>query len=163
MKSKPSLSLPVLLLLACPMAAQARSDGLTSNDLIERAKELHGKEVVYTGEAIGDAMRRGDHSWVNVNDGSNAVGIWLDETQIAAIRIYGSYNEAGDLVRIRGTFHRSCPEHGGDIDIHALEVAIVKPGGPTGHEVKNTSIILAAVLLPISLGLLMAWRRKDRH
>jgi hypothetical protein len=144
------------------MAAGAHAADLSSNDLIEQAKQLHGKEVVYTGEAIGDPMRRGGHCWVNVNDGNNAIGIWLDERQFAVIRTFGSYDATGDVLRIRGTFHRSCPEHGGDMDIHAAAIDLVKGGEALQHPVRVLSLVLAAIFLPASLAVFLLWRKKEK-
>jgi hypothetical protein len=158
MTSKQQTFSAVLFILASRVFAA----DLSSNDLIEQAKQLHGKEVVYTGEAIGDAMRRGEHCWVNVNDGNNAIGIWLDERQFAVIRTFGSYNATGDVLRIRGTFHRACPEHGGDMDIHAAAIDVVKGGEAVQHPVRMLSLVLAVIFLPASLAAFLLWRKKEK-
>lgn len=92
---------------------------LSSTELINNAKEYDGKSVVYTGEVIGDVMVRGDFVWVNLNDGENAIGIWLDKETAKEIQFTGSYRAKGDRLEVTGVFHRACIQHGGDLDIHA--------------------------------------------
>jgi len=99
-----------------------------SADLIADAAEHDGKTVVFEGEVIGDVMIRGDYAWVNVSDKDYAVGIWMRASDARRISHAGAYRVRGDTVRVRGVFHRSCSEHGGDLDIHAGEVLIVSPG-----------------------------------
>ena len=62
------------LLLPC-----CYSQPLSSTELINNAKSYDGKTVVYEGEVIGDIMVRGAFAWINVNDGKNAIGIWLEK------------------------------------------------------------------------------------
>jgi hypothetical protein len=63
-----------------------------------------------------------------VNDGIIAIGIWAPKTMVQDIRYAGNYHKKGDIVEVFGTFHRSCLEHGGDLDIHASEIKKVTPG-----------------------------------
>ena len=102
---------------------------LSSAELINNAKQYDGKIVSYEGEAIGDIMKRGNFAWVNVNDGANAIGIWIDNTLLEDINYTGSYKSAGDRVEVTGIFHRVCPEHGGDLDIHGQALRKIKEGG----------------------------------
>jgi hypothetical protein len=100
----------------------------TSLELINNAKQYDGKVVDYKGEVIGDVMIRGEYAWLHVNDGIVAIGIWVSKTLIEDIRYVGDYHKRGDIVEVSGTFHRSCLEHGGDLDIHASEIKKVTLG-----------------------------------
>ena len=102
----------------------------TSLDLLNNAKQYDGKTISYKGEVIGDVMIRGDHAWLHVNDGTIAIGIWATKTMIQDIRYAGDYHKKGDIVEVSGTFHRSCSEHGGDLDIHASEIKKITSGSP---------------------------------
>ena len=62
---------------------------VSSTELIEKAKELDGKEIVYEGEVIGEVMTRGEYSWVNLNDGLNAVGVWMGNDFLGLISFWG--------------------------------------------------------------------------
>lgn len=99
-----------------------------STELINNAKQYDGKTVIYTGEVIGDVMRRGKSAWINVNDGKNAIGVWILADLTKSIQFIGNYKSKGDLVEITGVFHRSCQEHGGDLDIHAESLRKIASG-----------------------------------
>lgn len=125
---------------------------VSSVELINSAKEYDGKEVVYQGEVIGDIMRRKSFVWANVNDGKNAVGIWIKADLVKDITYTGSYKSQGDRVEVAGVFHRACIEHGGDADIHATALRLVCPGSPIQEKLVPEKKELAMVLLGI-LGL----------
>lgn len=104
------------------------AQSISSAELINNAKQYDAKTVTYEGEVIGEIMKRGDFAWINVHDGKNAVGIWLDAALTKEIIYTGSYQAIGDSVEVEGIFHRACPEHGGDLDIHAQSLRKVAPG-----------------------------------
>lgn len=124
---------------------------VSSRELIENAKHYDKKEIAYEGEAIGDIMRRKNFCWINVNDGKTTIGVWLPKEEASKIEYTGSYRFKGDWLRTRGIFNRSCPEHGGDLDIHAISLERIE----SGREIKerlssdklNLSIKLGGLLL----------------
>ncbi len=63
--------LAALLFLAAP--AEAGPLLCSSNELLAAPEKYDGKEIAYRGEVVGDIMWRGDHAWVAVNDGMNAI------------------------------------------------------------------------------------------
>lgn len=128
---------------------------ISSTELIEKAKEYDGQIVSFQGEAVGEVMRRGAFAWVNVNDGANALGIWLPYQLASAITFTGGYKASGDIIEIRGTFHRACIEHGGDLDIHSGELAIIKKGAPRFEIFNTRKRILVIILAGISICLLI--------
>lgn len=121
------------------------------NTLIENAKELDGKEVTVQGEAIGERMDRGDFTWININDGTNAIGIWLSKSDADKILNYGNYKYKGDTVKITGIFNRACTEHGGEADVHNNSIEIVKLGYQVTEQISSVKIITAIVLAIIAL------------
>lgn len=120
---------------------------VSSAELINNAKQYDGQIVSYEGEVIGDIMVRGDFAWVNVNDGVNAIGIWVDKNLIKDILYTGSYKYKGDWVEVEGIFHRACTEHGGDLDIHANELRKIKAGSPVIEKPISFKINLAIILV----------------
>jgi hypothetical protein len=147
----------VFLLLSQTLCA-----GIESTELIEKGLEYDGKTVEYTGEVVGDLMARKNHAWINVNDGSNAMGIWSERALIPPIKYFGSYGNRGDTVLVRGVFHRSCPMHGGDMDIHASEITIVATGEPASHGTSVSAVVSAAALLITSLLAFTMFKRRER-
>ena len=120
---------------------------LTSSiELINNAKNYNGNTVVYKGEVIGDIMVRGEYAWINVNDGKNAIGIWVKKELIKDILYTGSYKAKGDLIEITGKFNRACMEHGGDLDIHAHYLTKVTSGNAVSYAANTKKINLAVGL-----------------
>jgi len=137
------------LIFLCGTVCYAQQH-ISSTELINKAKEYDGKNVVYAGEAIGDVMVRGDSVWVNLNDGENAIGIWLNKKLAKEIRFTGSYQTKGDRLEITGVFQRNCIQHGGDMDIHAQSIRKISPGKLIKEELdtgkRNFTFILLGIL-----------------
>lgn len=126
---------------------------VSSSDLINNAKQYDGKEVIYSGEVIGDVMARGNFAWINVNDTKNAIGIWLSSDLAKEISYTGSYKQKGDIVEIKGKFNRACIMHGGDLDIHAKSLQIIEKGANVDEVVSPRKIKVAITFLIICLTL----------
>lgn len=122
-----------------------------SNELISSAKDYDKKEIVYSGEVIGDIMKRGQNCWINISDGDNAIGVWAEESLAKNIKYKGSYKYIGDEVKVTGIFNKACPEHGGDLDIHAQKIEIIQKGYISKRPVNIYYILIAAILLVIAI------------
>ena len=137
----------IFLLLPCVCCF---AQPISSTELINNAKQYDGKIVTYEGEVIGDIMKRGDYAWVNINDGSNAIGIWMSDSLVKTITYTGSYKSKGDVIEITGVFNRACPEHGGDLDIHAQTIRKTDAGRVILEKLntgkRNWTVILVGVL-----------------
>lgn len=127
------------------------SEVTTINDLIENAKALEGSEVTVRGEAIGEVLQRGEYAWVNINDGTNAIGIWLKSADAEKISSFGDYKHIGDTIQITGIFSRDCKEHGGDVDIHCASIDIVSKGLVVTEKLAPAKVLAGAILSCIAL------------
>jgi len=138
------------------------AQSISSTELINNAKQYDGKIVNYTGEVIGDIMKRAQFAWINLNDGDRALGVWVARSLLKDISYEGSYKSRGDEVEAEGVFHRACPEHGGDLDIHAQGIRKVSSGRIVAERFnfakRNLAIILFGVL--ISIWILSLLKRK---
>jgi len=132
----------LLLLMASPSSVSGEEAG--SVQLIQQAKDYDEREIVYSGEVIGDILRAGDHVWLNVSDGRSAMGVWVTAELAGAVEIPGRYSQRGDVIRVTGRFSRACPEHGGDMDLHAQSLVLLERGFPVGHAVPAWKAWLAA-------------------
>jgi hypothetical protein len=151
----------VIVICVCPGLALADGVDVSSNDLINNAGEYNGKEIVYTGEMIGDILSRGEYSWINVSDGSNAIGIWVKSDDIKDIDELGEYTAHGDTVKIKGIFYRACPAHGGDMDIHAQSIEIIQEGYATSHDMAIWKIIIGPILLAgAAVCMIFVWKKR---
>lgn len=146
----------------CALCSTCYSQSISSTDLINNAKEYDGKVVGYQGEMIGDVMARGNFAWVNLNDGNNAIGIWIEKNFTKEILYFGSYKEKGDVIEVTGIFHRACLEHGGDLDIHAQVIKILQRGRPLTHRLnpgkRNFALFLGVILCLILI--FQRWKKK---
>jgi hypothetical protein len=122
---------------------------VNSASLVENASLWNGRVVTFKGEAVGERMVRGPMAWIHPNDDSymernieegaafegynSGHAVWLPAKLTQEIRFFGDFNHAGDLVKVTGVFNATCREHGGDMDIHASSVEIIR----TGHLVSR--------------------------
>lgn len=121
------------------------------NDLIENENELDGQVVTIQGEVIGEKMNRGDYSWININDGSNVIGLWLSNSETDKIHYYGDYKNSGDVIEVTGIFYKACKEHGGEPDLHVTGIHIVKDGYKVIEQLSGNKIISSIVLSIITM------------
>ncbi|MGB4438665.1 MAG: DNA-binding protein [Sedimentibacter sp.] len=142
------------LIIAFPAVVNAE-EVIDINNLIEHAADFDGQKVIVKGEAIGERMDRGNYSWVNINDGTNAIGIWLNKNEAEQIEYYGNYKYKGDTVTITGMFNRICNEHGGESDIHNYSLEITEEGHLVNEHISSTKLVIAAVLTIFALTLLI--------
>ena len=126
------------------------AQSLSSKELIDNAKKYDTGRVIFEGEVIGDVMCRGQYCWVNLHDGNAAIGVWMPKEYAQIINYRGSYKQRGDWLRISGIFNRACPQHSGQLDIHAEEVWQIKEGQAIREEFslrrRNLAIVLSGVL-----------------
>lgn len=134
---------------------------VNSAELIAEPERWDGSELIFEGETVGPLMRRGDHVWVNVLDANAAMGIFLSSEVARAIGSSGSYEWKGDTLRVRGVFHRACPDHGGDMDIHASSIEIIMKGQPTPHPIDGFTLVLTPAFLGLAAILFIIWRRRN--
>jgi len=119
----------------------------TGETLINKSNQLDGKTIYFRGEIVGDILRRGNFSWINVYDGSQAIGIYCQTKMVECIKFVGDYKNTGDNIEVRGIFHKSCKQHAGELDIHAEQIRIIKTGAKRKHPLSKSRLYLAISLL----------------
>ncbi len=143
-------SLLVILFLSV-LTANCYAVVWSSNELIEKAKELNGRKLNYRGELVTAILDRGENSWINLNDGYNAIGVWCKTSLLSGVKYTGDYKKRGDTIEVNGVFNRACSIHNGELDIHADTVKIVKKGylfvRVIDPKVVNSAIILFALTI----------------
>lgn len=136
-------------LFALHFTISSYAQPVSSAELISKAKDYDGRLLAYEGEVIGDIMVRGGYAWINVNDGKNAVGIWLPKELTKDIIYTGSYKTRGDRLEITGIFYRACSQHGGDLDIHAQTLKKISLGRVIPERLNTDKRNLAIIFLGI--------------
>jgi hypothetical protein len=138
----------------------------SSTTLVEEAAKWNGRKIIFTGEAVGEGMVRGLKCWIHLNDDAymwknieegaklggynSGQAIWVDAGLVRKITYYGNYLHEGDIVKVTGTFNSVCRDHGGDMDIHADTLEIVRIGHPVGHVINYRRAVLALILLGLA-------------
>jgi hypothetical protein len=133
------------ILFAFSFPALAAS-AIPINDLVEESLEYDGQTVSVQGEAIGEVLERGEYAWVNINDGGNAIGIWMSLEDARKIEFFGDYRNSGDILLVTGVFSRNCVGHGGEVDIHCDKLEIISAGHHVVETVAPAKILIALVL-----------------
>lgn len=123
------------------------AQSISSSELINNAKQYDGKTITYSGEVIGDVMSRGEFAWVNINDGQNALGVWMSAALAQEVKFTGNYKAWGDRLEIVGVFHHACLEHGGDLDIHARFLRKIADGRMVKEKLNFDKASLSFILL----------------
>ena len=122
MRMKVTLAVIFLICASAPLSAQI----VTCQQLINEAAVWDGKTVSIAGEVVGDILRAGKFEWLNVNDGTNALGVWTDTKDVEGMEIVpGNYSIIGTSLEVEGIFNRTCSLHSGETDIHLVNVKVV--------------------------------------
>ncbi len=116
-------------------------------DLLDNPTLYNNKSITLVAEVIGEALERGNFSWVNISDDTGAIGLWLTKKDSLIIKSFGSYKSKGDLVKITGIYNESCRQHDGDTDIHVSTILISAPGKTNLLSVSPNKIKIAAFMI----------------
>ncbi len=150
----------IFFIIVSTVANRAEAKTLTSKELICGANTIDEQTVTYKGEIIAAIMNRGEHSWINLNDGYNAIGIWCRTGDLADVKTLGDYKHEGDVLEVTGVFHRACPEHGGELDIHADKVIIEFEGFKVEEKVSRERVRLAVVFFMLTIIAVIVFRKR---
>lgn len=146
-----SIILSILLVVALPFAYAGETETISLNELIENSQAYDGKVIQVQGEVLLEAMERDSSAWININDGTNAMGVYMPQESVQAIQHYGDYHTIGDTIHIEAVFNRSCKVHGGDMDLHFNKFIQITPG-----KVRVVPVIPYTIWIAIGLTLVTA-------
>ncbi len=159
---KIALSIFLILLLLVPSFARAE----TGEELIQNSGSFDGKSITYQGEVIG-VLTRGNYAWINIYNKGYAIGIWSRAEDAEKISSFGDYTHIGDSVSVEGEFHLACPEHGGDLDIHASSLKILSTGEKIDRmpifSVATLSVILFTISIFVAALVKYFHKEKEKH
>jgi hypothetical protein len=153
-----------------------RIDVVTSNELYDCPQLYDGQVVRYRGEVVGAVLRRDGGAWVQLNDdvyaetlgplpshrdyrGGNAgVGAFIPPELVDDIRFVGGPQFEGDVLEIAGTFHRVDPRTNEVAIIQAERGTVAVRGKPFLDPPLADRRLVAALLVPLALGFVVAER-----
>ena len=121
------------------------------NALLTSSSRLDGKDVVFTGEAVGQAIiADAEHVWVNVKSEGSMIGVYMSKELASTIATYGGYARRGDTVEIKGIYHLACTDHNDELEVHADAVSVTKEGA--SWDVAWSPVVLAIGILLLCIG-----------
>ncbi len=138
---------------------------ITSGEVIACPAAFDGRQVRYTGEVIGDLLRRDGGAWALVNDddyalrvgplpghgdhrGTNAgLSVWLPDDLVDDLTGLGRPNQRGDVVRIEGRIVRTDPTDGGGLTLRAEGIELLRPAQAVTERLHRPQAVLAVVSL----------------
>jgi hypothetical protein len=150
-----------------------------SGDVLDCPQLFDGRRVVFTGEAVGQILGRGDRRWVQVNDdiyadeagplpahrfyagGNSGLGVSAAPEHLAEVRVLGGPRAHGDLVEVHGTFHRVDPASGEMAIIAAERIEVLRPGRPLEQAGLRDRQVVAYLLFVGAAG--ATWLRLRRR
>ncbi len=138
------------------------ADTISINDLIMESKIYDNTIVKVEGESIGEELYRGNYSWININDTTNSIGIYMKKNDAKKVKLYGGYNKLGDTIEVEGKYNKSCIEHNGDTDIHAINVNVIKAGIKIEPELPSYKAIISIGLIMISFSISSILYKKNK-
>jgi len=150
----------IVAILFSIFAANCYAVTWSSNELIEKSKELNGRKLNYRGELVTAILDRGEYSWINLNDGFNAIGVWCKSSLLGGVKFAGDYKNRGDTIEVNGILNRACSAHNGELDLHADTVKIVKEGHSFIRAIDPKRINSAAVLFAFTTLTVIIFRKR---
>lgn len=135
-----------------------QSQLVSIQELLNQSKTLDQQTVIIEAEVILEVLERGDMAWLNVNDGTNAIGVYLPIEMTKQLDSFGDHQNQGDLVRIEAVFYRNCPEHGGEMDLHAKSLSVIEEGFAIDRPISTWKFSFAIVSFTLSMFSLWMYR-----
>lgn len=154
---------------------------VSSDELLDCPRAYDGRVVRYRGEPVGEVLPRGDHAWVQLNDGvyaqtnplplrrdfagsNSGVGVRLPAGGVGEIVHVGGPQRHGDLIEVEGRFHRVLPDTADTMAIDADRVQRVRGGEPIERRVlpdrQLAAITLGVLAVAMVLGERLVARRR---
>ncbi len=131
-----------LLLTGGIFVSSGETSETSISGLFVNEQAYNNKEVIVQGEVL-DVLSQKTGRWINLREKNAAIGVWCGkDVKLPEIEHFTGFNQRGDVIKVRGIFHSSCPDHWGEKDIHALFVHVVRKGFRIEEEVPSEKIKL---------------------
>ena len=121
------------------------------NQLVQDLIRLDGKEIEISGEVVGEIMERRNGVWLNMDDGTESIGVWASKEMLPKIDFIGRYGVKGDILSIKGVFNRACCAHGGETDIHAYAIKRLHVGYTLPHPISSQKVEWTLILFCLAM------------
>lgn len=125
---------------------------------------LNGETVTFSGEVVGEPIvADSSHMWLQVDDDGIGIAVFMRNSLAEQIIYYGGYDCTGDTISITGIYHFDCAAHQGDLDVHAVNIEVVKSGAPIKHDDGLDRLWPAALIVVAgAIAGIVYWRLRER-
>lgn len=151
----------VSTLLVLWIGAQAQL--ISIQELLNQSKAYDQQTVIIEAEVILEVLERDDMAWLNVNDGTNVIGVFLPLEMTEKLTTFGNHQNQGDRIRIEAIFYRNCFEHGGEMDLHAINIDVIEKGFRIERPISTWKFSFAIVGFTSSMISLWMYRRYRKN
>jgi len=145
MRKATLVSLAIFWVL-CGKASAQRLD-----EIFKYKNIFDGKEVEVEGVLIGDIIKKRESVFVNLKSGSYFIGLYIPYAQAKEIKFSRRFSQEPDYVKVRGVFHKECPQHLGATDIHVEELTVLKRGRRVMFPFPKEKLIFVYILGGVAL------------
>lgn len=122
-------------------------------DLVNADPTYEGSTVQITGEVVGDAVHDLEDpgkTWLTLSStdrkAPGSISVLVDNDDVKLVDTYGAFNKTGTVLRVKGTYHLSCSDHEGTMDVHADSVTAVTKG-QTSHDEFDLGDFVPGIML----------------
>lgn len=124
--------------------------------LLSAGERQDGRDVEIYGTPTGNPIVADvDHTWINVKERQAMIGVYASNDLADEIAHYADYGNLGDVVCIQGTYHLACPEHNGELDVHAKSLQVTSVGIAREHSAEPLFYLFGILLIVLGGGLLL--------
>lgn len=165
------------LLLAVILAATSHS-AVTVAELDAEPQVWTGREVVVTGEIVGDYSARSDVVWVQLNNDdyviaplaergspsgvNSGIGVRIPATLFDdAWGAPGGYDVRGPILEVEAVFRYNSADDQGETFLDATAIRLIEQARPIEHRPASTSRALTGAALTVAAAALW-WVRRRR-
>lgn len=118
--------------------------------LLSAGERQNNREVMFTGEAVGEPIYADDQNvWINTKSDNAMIGVFMTSDQAAQIASFARYEQTGDMLQVCGTYHLACAQHNGELDVHASIVSIDAPGEEVKDPVASWTYAYGVIMIVI--------------
>ncbi|MFZ2959923.1 MAG: hypothetical protein WA705_23840 [Candidatus Ozemobacteraceae bacterium] len=153
-----------LVFFISPLAVQAEVNPVPASlsVLVEESPERDGKSFTIQGELVGEPLLDSGGVWLNILEDGNPMAVFCSAPLASmAVRLAGgNHGRIGNRIRVEGILRRICPDHGGDLDFHAISCEICGAPKEIQDLPKPEELVLS---LLIALAILILTLRNGSH
>lgn len=133
-------------------------------DLINADPTYEGSTVQIIGEVVGDAVHDLEDegkTWLTLSStdkkAPGSISVLVDDDDVSLVDTYGAFDKTGTILRVKGTYHLSCSEHEGTMDVHADSVTAVTEGQTHEEEFDFDDFVPGIIVCAVGLVLAIAY------